>query len=104
MSLSDYDPLDFQHDVEHRSPTVPERRLVAALIKRSVLDAIGGGWPATTKSDLKSARFWLFCDPDTRHPWGFEWACALLDLDPDRVRHAVRHNDGLYGAILRAAA
>ena len=67
-------------------PTLPELRLVRALVEDAVALARRrrGTLPDLARAE---ARTWL-----GRHstaPWTFEWCAALLDLDPDAVRRTL---------------
>lgn len=72
--------------------SVPEKRLLAAVLQRAVADYIGG------ESELKlDAYSWLMDDENTSSdddcedpPLTFKFICEALDLDSDNLRRAIR--------------
>jgi hypothetical protein len=69
---------------------LPERRLLLAMLERSILDFVGND-----PREVESAAEWLFADSGKEldeggEPFSFAWVCEGLDLDPSRVSAFVR--------------
>lgn len=64
--------------------TLPELRLLAAVLQRAIHDYVGG------EGDLREgARFWLMDDEVTDAPLSFKFICEALDLDSVSLRKAI---------------
>ena len=71
-------------DVPSSSSSVPEKRLLAAVLQRAISDFVGG------EGELKeSARLWLMDDEPTDAPLTCRFICEALDLDCDSLRKAI---------------
>ena len=65
--------------------STPERRLLAALLERAILDFVGND-----TSEVEAAEEWLFDwqseDADVpMQDFSFRWICHYLDLNPTKV-------------------
>jgi hypothetical protein len=70
--------------------SVPEKRLLFAILERAARDCLGA-----QLEDIEQSSTWLFIDEDDYStPFSFAWVCENLGVDPDEFR----------GRILRAAA
>ena len=71
-------------DVPSAGSSVPEKRLLAAVLQRAISDFVGG------EGDLReSARLWIMDDEPTDAPLTFRFICEALDLDCDSLRKAI---------------
>lgn len=72
-------------------PSTPERRLLAALLERAILDFVGNDLP-----EVGAAKEWLFDwldeeqsdeerDEHRYKEFSFRWVCHHLDLNPYKV-------------------
>jgi len=71
--------------------TPPHLRLMAAIIERAVLDAIG----ETLSEDYREqtrAFYWIV--DDSERSWSFIWLCEALDISGERIRDYVRQSQG----------
>lgn len=96
--------------------SVPERRMIAALLKRSIEDyaleekafarAVSVPTIQSRAKDLKAAgyhktfdrhrkrealntaRSWI--ESTSRKDWSFIWCCGILELDPDKIRDSIK--------------
>jgi hypothetical protein len=66
-------------------PDSPSRRLVAAVLERALLDAVG---PTAREGDRNDALAWFEYDDET--PFSFRWVAAQLGFDADWLRDRVR--------------
>lgn len=69
---------------------IEEKSLLAAMIERAILDAIGDA--GIDMEDRRSAREWLITIPqDEFKPevLSFAWCCQHLDLDPSIIRKTI---------------
>jgi hypothetical protein len=72
-------------DVPTPGGTIPELRLLAAVLQRAIHDFIGGD------GDVREgARSWLMDDEPTDAPLSFRFICEALDLDGDSLRKAIQ--------------
>ena len=72
-------------DVPTPGNTIPELRLLAAVLQRAIHDFIGGD------GDVREgARSWLMDDEPTDAPLSFRFICEALDLDGDSLRKAIQ--------------
>jgi hypothetical protein len=76
--------LASQH-VTARPPDSPCRRLVAAVLERALLDAVG---PTAHEADREDALAWFGSDDEA--PFSFRWVAAQLGFDADWLRGRVR--------------
>src|SRR5262245_48483212 len=76
--------LATQHAVA-RLPESPCRRLVAAVLERALLDAVG---PTSKQPDREDALAWI--ESDVEEPFSFRWVSLQLGMDPDCMRSRVR--------------
>lgn len=61
----------------------PERRLLAAILERAVLDYVGNN-----ATDITEAEQWIFEEPyeaATSSEYSFSWVCRELDLEPSEI-------------------
>lgn len=72
--------------IDNHSST-PERRLLAALLERAILDFVGND-----STEVASAEEWIFdwqdheANPDAPlKEFSFSWVCHYLDLNPRKV-------------------
>ena len=73
-------------DVAPQGNSVPEKRLLAAVLQRAITDYIGG------EGELQEgARAWLFDEEPTDAPLSFKFICEALDLDSGSLRVAIQH-------------
>jgi hypothetical protein len=71
-------------DVPSQSPSVPEKRLLAAVLQRAITDYVFG------EGELKEgSRLWLFDEEPTDAPLSFKFICEALDLDMPGLRRAI---------------
>lgn len=70
------------------------RQIAAACLCRAIRDCLGDTFPHySAKSGgvreriITSARFWI--ESDEVDAFSFVWACAVLDLPPDKVRERI---------------
>jgi hypothetical protein len=66
--------------------SAPEKRLLAAVLQRAITDYVSGDGEVQ-----EGARAWLFDNEPTDAPLSFRFVCEALDLDPESLRSAVRH-------------
>jgi hypothetical protein len=72
-------------DVPSHGPFVPEKRLLAAVLQRSITDFVFG------EGELKEgSRLWLMDDELTDAPLTFRFICEALDLDLPSLRKAIQ--------------
>lgn len=74
--------------------SLPEKRLLAAVLQRAVADYVGG------EAELKAeAKLWLMTDEASDAPLTFKFICEALDLDAGSLRKAIEfqatHNTGV---------
>jgi hypothetical protein len=74
-----------------RPPDSPYRRLVAAMLERALLDAVG---PTAREGDRNDALAWFGSDDET--PFSFRWVAAQLGFDTDWLRDRVRRRQRSY--------
>lgn len=70
----------------------PERRLLVALLERSVADALFGVGRATQAMRYaREAYAWIVFEPINSKPrvYGYVWICLHLDIDPMLIRQLV---------------
>src|SRR5262249_11618104 len=102
-SVGDAAPMLFEPDIllasQHgtaRPPDSPCRRLVAAVLERALLDAVGR---TARQIDRDDALAWFASDDEA--PLSFRWVAAQLGLDAEWLRGRIR---GLEHAVsLRTA-
>jgi len=71
-------------DVPTAGTSIPEKRLLAAVLQRAVTDYVSG------EGEVKEgARYWLMDDEPTDAPLTFRFICEALDLDCDSLRRAI---------------
>lgn len=64
--------------------SVPEKRLLAAVLQRAVTDFVSG------EGELKNcAKSWLMDDDFIDVPLTFKFVCEALDLDVNNLRRAI---------------
>jgi hypothetical protein len=61
-----------------REIRLPERQLLAAVLKRALFDYFGG-----RREERESARQWFFGEENSEELFSFAWVCAQLDISPD---------------------
>ncbi len=71
-------------DTPPAGSSIPEKRLLAAVLQRAITDFISGEGEAR-----ESARLWLMDDEPTDAPLTFRFICEALDLDPESLRKAI---------------
>jgi len=76
--------LATQHAVA-RLPESPCRRLVAAVLERALLDAVG---PTSKQPERDDALAWIESEDEV--PFSFRWVSFQLGMDPDWMRSRVR--------------
>lgn len=78
--------LDFEamQDCER---TQPERRLLAAMLAKAILDYTSSSYVGV--ADRHNAGRWLFKNSEAR--FTFRYCCAQLDLEPEEIRRSIRH-------------
>jgi len=76
--------LATQHVVA-RLPESPCRRLVAAVLERALLDAVG---PTSKQPERDDALAWI--ESEDEEPFSFRWVSFQLGMDPDWMRSRVR--------------
>ena len=70
---------------EEFKTSVPEKRLLAAVLQRAVTDYVSG------EGDVKTgAGVWLMEDECTDAPLTFKFVCEALDLDSTSLRKAIQ--------------
>lgn len=67
---------------------IPERRLLAAILGRAIVDISGSS--VLHKSIIFHAFDWIFGDYPSSIPLTFSWVCEALDLDPLIMREAIK--------------
>ena len=71
-------------DTPPAGSSVPEKRLLAAVLQRAVTDFVSG------EGEIKEgARAWLLDDEPSDAPLTFRFICEALDLDPMSLRRAI---------------
>lgn len=71
-------------DVPTPGNSIPELRLLAAVLQRAIHDFTGG------EGEIRDgARSWLLEDEPTDAPLSFRFICEALDLDPESLRKAI---------------
>jgi hypothetical protein len=88
--------LEIKLEDEEQKTGLPERNLMAAILERALIDAIGQS--LELRASLKrQARLWINERFEVLAPcWSFEWICEQLDLDPELVRKfAIEHGQRL---------
>jgi len=71
-------------DVPSPNSSIPELRLLAAVLQRAIHDFVGGD------GDVReSARAWLMEDEPSDSPLTFSFICEALDLDIDSLRKSI---------------
>lgn len=71
-------------DVPTPGSSIPELRLLAAVLQRAIHDFIGG------EGEVRDgARAWLLDDEPTDAPLSFRFICEALDLDAESLRKAI---------------
>jgi hypothetical protein len=90
--------LASQHATARPSDS-PCRRLVAAVLERALLDAVG---PAARQADRDDALAWFGSDDDA--PLSFRWVAAQLDFDAQWLRGRVRQRQDTVGHGTAVAA
>jgi hypothetical protein len=76
--------LATQHAVA-RLPESPCRRLVAAVLERALLDAVG---PTSKQPDREDALGWI--QSNDEEPFSFRWVAFQLGMDPEWLRSRIR--------------
>jgi hypothetical protein len=76
--------LATQHAVA-RLPESPCRRLVAAVLERALLDAVG---PTSKQPEREDALAWI--ESGDEEPFSFRWVSFQLGIDPDWMRSRIR--------------
>jgi hypothetical protein len=76
--------LATQHAVA-RLPESPCRRLVAAVLERALVDAVG---PTSKQPEREDALAWI--EAGDEEPFSFRWISFQLGIDPDWMRSRVR--------------
>lgn len=64
--------------------SVPEKRLLAAVLQRAITDFLSGDGEIR-----EGARMWLMDDEPTDAPLSFRFICEALDLDAPSLRKAI---------------
>lgn len=86
-------------DVPSAGQTLPEKRLLAAVLQRAITDFVGGD------GELKEgARSWIFDNEVTDAPLSFIFVCEALDLDRDGLRQAILAQSQTQGKTLTEIA
>jgi hypothetical protein len=71
-------------DVPAAGTIIPEKRLLAAVLQRTITDFIGG------EGEVQDgARSWLMEDAPSDSPLSFIFICEALDLDHESLRKAI---------------
>ena len=68
-----------------RLPESPSRRLVAAVLERGLLDAVG---PTAKRPEREDALAWF--QSEDEEPFSFRWVAFQLGMDPDWVLSRIR--------------
>ena len=70
---------------EHETPVnhAPERRLLAAMLERAILD-LRCNTDLTKQNDARESLLWM--ETPGLSPFSFEWICLELGLDPVQTR------------------
>jgi hypothetical protein len=84
-SLFEPDTLLASQHVVARPPDSPCRRLVAAVLERALLDAIG---PTARQADRDDALAWFGSDDEA--PFSFRWVTAQLGFEAEWLRGRIR--------------
>ncbi len=95
-TLFEPDTLLASQHVTARPPDSPCRRLVAAVLERALLDAVG---PTARQPDRDDALAWFGSDDEA--PFSFRWVAAQLGFDAEWLRGRVRERR--HAASLRTA-
>lgn len=68
--------------------------LVWHVLQRGILDAVGetNVRGVFQPREVERARDWIRARHVEPPPFSFEWICSILSLNPDTIRHFVRHN------------
>lgn len=70
------------------SPIIPERRLLAAILQRAIMDL--GETAYVTFREVELSHEWVFSDELCHLPFSFHFVCEQLDLCVRSVREMVR--------------
>src|SRR5262245_6411834 len=70
-----------------RPPDSPCRRLVAAVLERGLLDAVG---PSAKQPERDDALAWFLSEDE--EPFSFRWVAFQLSIDPDWLRARIRRH------------
>lgn len=71
-------------EIPQTGASVPEKRLLAAVLQRAITDFVFG------EGELREgARLWLFDEEPTDAPLSFRFICEALDLDLPSLRKAI---------------
>lgn len=71
-------------DIPSAGSSVPEKRLLAAVLQRAITDYLSGDGEIR-----EGARSWLMDDEPTDAPLTFKFICEALDLDFLSLRKAI---------------
>lgn len=73
-------------DIPNQTGT-PERRLLAAILERAILDYVGND-----EREMQDAHDWIFVDIDNPHAdeFSFPWLCRELDLDVKFIAEKIK--------------
>jgi len=72
-------------DVPSAGNSVPEKRLLAAVLQRAITDYVSGEGEVQ-----EGARQWLMEEDQCDSPITFAFVCEALDLDPSSLRRAIQ--------------
>ena len=87
-STADFLGLDPEYrDLTHNRDwmTVPEQRLIWAVMERCVRDSLGNQLP-----EVEAADTWLW-EEETSPPaiFSFQWCCEIIEIDPEKFRQKI---------------
>lgn len=82
------DEAVFLFDIPNQTGT-PERRLLAAILERAILDFVGND-----QKEMSEAEEWLFAETENSEhqaeEFSFPWLCRELDLDVKTIADKIR--------------
>lgn len=84
-------------DVPPNGSSIPELRLLAAVLQRAIHDYIGGDGDTR-----ENARSWLMDDEPSDSPLTFLFICEALDLDPASLRKSIERQAEAQVSEMRA--
>lgn len=80
LDVDAYEAFDFEG-----SAGSPERRLLAAILERSILDYVGND-----PNEVEEASQWIFSSADELTHYSFAWICQELGIDKVKISRMIK--------------